>query len=105
MHGHIDFVKDFLDRRGASIIDQKDNNGQTPLMSASWRGQKEVVILLLESGADVFAKDNAGWTALTVARMHKKDEVIALLECAMTKKMAEARLEKLKRFPSSVTLK
>jgi hypothetical protein len=45
-------------------------------MLASYRGRHEVVKLLLDRGADVNARDNWGWTALTLACLTGYNEVV-----------------------------
>ena len=62
-NGHVEIVKLLLDH-GAEV-DVKDNdNGMTPLIYASLRGDESVVKLLLENGANINIKDNTGNTAL-----------------------------------------
>jgi hypothetical protein len=52
---------------------------QTHLMIASARGLKEVVLALLEAGADVNAKNSFGWSALMAAASNGHSEIQELL--------------------------
>ena len=70
-------VKELIDM-GADV-NQKDKDGWTALMCASYRGCKEVVELLIEKGADVNAKTNGGKTALMEASAYGDKEIIELL--------------------------
>ncbi len=56
----------FLISKGADVNDRNDN-GATPLMLAAMRGNKESVELLAAKGADVNVKANKGETALHLA--------------------------------------
>jgi ankyrin repeat protein len=67
-------------------INARDDRGLTPLHSASIRGYKEVVELLIANGADVNARDNDGNTPLhrvtmAVGGYYRKDhkEIAELL--------------------------
>jgi len=48
-------------------VNTKDQYNQTALMCASLKGRKEVVKLLLESGAEINVKTKKGYTALSLA--------------------------------------
>jgi len=58
-------VKILLDL-GASV-DDVDKNGETALHGPAWRGSNEAVTLLVKAGAKLDAKNNRGWTPLTIA--------------------------------------
>jgi len=49
------------------------------LLDQAWEGDAAVVELLLAAGADVDAKDEAGWTALHDAATRGYDDVVELL--------------------------
>ena len=53
--------------------------GATPLHEVAHRGQVEIVSVLLESGANVNARDFGGWTPLLRACNASKTEVAAVL--------------------------
>ena len=61
-----------------------DNCAVTPLMGAAFIGDTDAVKAMLADGADIKAKDNAGWTALTYAVWKGHSEIIRLLEEAGT---------------------
>ena len=60
-------------------IDETNSDGDTPLISAADEGKLEHVQLLLEAGADVFATDKAGRTALYVASQGGFVEIVDCL--------------------------
>lgn len=63
---------------GAGVrIDDRDVDEQTALMRAS---QPEIVLLLLDAGADFTLKDKEGQTALSLARKREQEDVIKLLK-------------------------
>ncbi|KAL3083404.1 hypothetical protein niasHS_011206 [Heterodera schachtii] len=48
-------------------MNKKDTQGNTPLHIACMLGNKDIVQLLLEKGAKVRSRNNAGWNALDEA--------------------------------------
>ena len=62
-----------------AVINVQDQDGWTPLHTASRYGALEVVRLLLELGADVEVKNNYGETALQFAADKGHDEVVKFL--------------------------
>jgi len=54
-------------------------------MYAASKGNREIVELLLASGADVNATDGEGNTVLTAAKESKNSEVITLIESKLKK--------------------
>ncbi len=50
-----------------NLINESDDQGETPLHGAAFRGAEKVVRFLIEKGAKLDAKTNIGWTPLTVA--------------------------------------
>ena len=66
------------DAAAAIDLNHPDNNGDTPLMGASYCGKPEVVRVLLAAGADKDLRDNDGKTALDIAIERKKDACAAL---------------------------
>jgi hypothetical protein len=64
--GQVDRVREVLDIDGA-LVDQRDESGATPLHYAALNGQRKVVQLLLERGANINSADGrfgatpAGW--------------------------------------------
>ncbi|RFU35773.1 hypothetical protein B7463_g564, partial [Scytalidium lignicola] len=71
--GFINKIKRFF------YVNQKDSNGMTALMWAAKGGHEAVVQLLLESGADIKAKDRFKGTALIKAAQYKHEAVVRLL--------------------------
>jgi hypothetical protein len=61
----LELVRELI-RRGADLNVASDH-GYTPLMRAAGKGREDVVTLLLEEGADPFAKDVNGMTAYQLA--------------------------------------
>src|SRR5262249_45700786 len=60
-----DAVKMLLDL-GAQATDV-DKNGETALHGPAWRGSNEAVMLLVNAGAKLDARNNRGWLPLTIA--------------------------------------
>lgn len=84
MQGEIGILQVLLDGDHGGILvnpNVQDLDGRTPLMLALQKGNKEIIDILLESGADIEAVDNAGMTALMYAvASNSKDMVGYLLQ-------------------------
>ncbi len=60
--GHVEFARMLLERGALAVIDAPGLRGRTPLHWAVQNGKSQVVQLLLESGANVNARDESGGT-------------------------------------------
>ena len=67
----LNFIKEHYPE--AVILEKKDSNGETPLINAAFRGQKEAVLWLLKEGADPNAQDHEGFNPLQSAITANKD--------------------------------
>jgi len=76
--GNLEIAKILLDR-GATSLNQGDNQQMTPLHFACERGHLDIIMLLLESGADIDARDGLGRNALMSACSGRSMAVIETL--------------------------
>ena len=76
--GQIDRVENFL-KRNPELLNTKNENAMTPLNWAAYKGQKEIVQLLLEAGADVTLGDNENSQPIHNAAVAGHTEVIETL--------------------------
>ena len=74
----VDAVQVLLERGADHSV--ADEEGQTALMFAAWRGYKATLTRLLAVGADASVKDREGRTALDHAKAARRKEVVELLE-------------------------
>jgi ankyrin repeat protein len=77
--GHVDVAKLLLDR-GAQINMQHSFGGGTALMWAILFDEVDCVRLLLERGADMSIQDKRGRTAKALAKNHRHDDIVQLLD-------------------------
>ena len=63
-------------------VDPRNAAGETPLMAAASRGRDEVVRLLVASGAEISATNDAGKTAIDMASKRYKTTAVLLEELA-----------------------
>lgn len=66
-------VAEMLIQHGANI-DQKNSKGETPLMWAAMKGAPQMVLILVNAGADVFASDVNGKSVLEYAQQAQRNE-------------------------------
>jgi len=78
-NGQTTTVSEFLDRFGAAIIDRRDHTDDNALTWAAYKGDSNMVALLLDRGADIDAKGFHGKTALCCAAQEGRIEVVTLL--------------------------
>jgi hypothetical protein len=74
-------LSSFVHHKFATITNvsyPQDKHGNTPLHCASYRGHKDVVVRLLQHGADASIPNNGGRTPLDVAM---NDVMRTLLDC------------------------
>ena len=81
--GRLDLVEELLSREDGMNINVKGAKGQTPLMQAAMMGDIAMAHLLLNYGADVYAQDFEGWTALGYAVRSGNQELVALIKSRM----------------------
>jgi len=77
-NGQVNRLKELL-TGDPGLINARDKDGSTPLHCATWKGQEDVVALLLNAGADVNAhneNDHWGTTPLHAAA-HANQAAIA----------------------------
>ena len=67
-------------RAGANPNLAHEDDGRTPLLAAVEGGQRRIVKLLLNAGADPNRADEDGQTALDIARRGGQGEIVQLLE-------------------------
>ena len=75
--GQTDKVQALL--QSGARVNEKDNEGRTPLMFASAYGHSSIVQVLLDAGADVNAKANNGSTALVGASWNGHTDTVQVL--------------------------
>lgn len=61
-------------------VNVQDRGGFTPLMIASMYGYKNVVVLLLKSGAKLRPRSRSGHTAMDFAIKNRRKKVIFILK-------------------------
>ncbi|XP_013405625.1 kinase D-interacting substrate of 220 kDa B isoform X2 [Lingula anatina] len=61
------------------VVDDRDDNNQTPLMVACQQGHVTIATMLLDSGADVNAVDDDNWSPLLNAAKEGHTEIVKVL--------------------------
>ncbi|CAB3386943.1 Hypothetical predicted protein [Cloeon dipterum] len=76
--GKLDAIHQMLRSESAPNINCVDNQGNTCLHCAAYRGHKEVAVLLLQNGIDTKIKNNRGQTALDLAKDEQMNQVLSV---------------------------
>lgn len=79
LKGHLGVVK-YLRETGGANIHKRDANGRTAVILAASNGHIKVIKYLVGQGADINAKDQGKWTALTKAAVEGHAILKELLE-------------------------
>ena len=74
---NIDLIT-LLVERGADV-NIHNENGDTPLIDAAYKGKNDILEYLLNNGADINAKNNAGLSAQDMARKTENSVAITML--------------------------
>ena len=78
-----------LVNNGANVNARAGQLGITALMNAAAFGDVEMVRFLIDKGADIHTKDTEGLTALSQAKVAKKEDIITFLKTRGAKDKSE----------------
>ncbi|KAF3699381.1 Oxysterol-binding protein-related protein 1 [Channa argus] len=78
--GYISTLCELLSGKEAPDVHCKDSVGNTPLHCAAYRGQKQCIIKLLNSGASYIIKNNNGQTAMDLVRTEELKQILAVYQ-------------------------
>lgn len=80
--GHVDVARVLIEHDPARINAERQADKATPLHMAAAKGHADMVLLLLEAGADPSKKNQQNRTPLFMAQENKYQEVAAILEAS-----------------------
>lgn len=75
---NVSLVQQLL-REGADI-NELDAGLNAPLVMAAYKGQDQILMLLLQAGANLSLRSQDGKTPLDFARAKNRQEIVALIE-------------------------
>ena len=77
--GHLEICR-YLNNAYAINIDASDSSGKSPLIWAADSNEHAIVEYLLQNNANIFHKDNWGYDALDLAKIHNNVKIVKMLE-------------------------
>ncbi|EME81905.1 uncharacterized protein MYCFIDRAFT_138563 [Pseudocercospora fijiensis CIRAD86] len=92
-NGFTELLRSFLSQNVPSLVNHGNNEGNTPLHWAAYNGHLAIVKLLVENGADMWAKNKAGHLAMFEAERADKSEVVQYLLVAGGKEVEQGGTE------------
>jgi len=87
---HLEVVRCLLTSLKPLTVDAATKSGWTPLMMASDQGHKPIVQLLLQYGANIHLKNDAGKSAIFLARERNHTEIAQMLTTASSNRTKKA---------------
>lgn len=77
--GDVENLKRMLGKFGPTILNERDNGGDTALTWAAWTGQKDAAAYLLAQGAGIEAPGMQGKTPLIWAAQGSRTDIVTML--------------------------
>jgi ankyrin repeat protein len=88
--GCVAVVEALMSGRDRGAVNERDDDGDTPLHIASGEGMVEMVEALLRGGADASIRNDLGKTALKRARDNDEIEIVAAVEAHLNGALIDA---------------
>ncbi|KXT04905.1 hypothetical protein AC578_3489 [Pseudocercospora eumusae] len=88
-NGFTELLQSFVSQNVTLLVNHGNKEGNTPLHWAAYNGHLPIVKLLVESGADMWAKNKAGHLAIFEAERADRSEVVQYLLIAGGEKVEE----------------
>jgi len=73
VNGHLEIVKELM--AAGAHINERSRHNRTPLMHAAKHGHTDIVIYLIQYGADISLVDRNGMSAADLAEKEKADSI------------------------------
>ena len=74
----IEKIKKLIEN-GSTNVNEKDRNGQFPLLIATFSASDDIVKILLDADANIDQTDNNGYTALYIASINGYEDLVKIL--------------------------
>jgi ankyrin repeat protein len=101
-NGHCDILNVLLPLLNPTLVNQSNEEGNTPLHWAALNGQTNAVKLLLQHGADPVKRNNAGLSPATLADMREHLETSSVIVAAYDSEDEDDEEDEEKKGESSI---